>query len=155
MKLHNIRIFVVEFQPKEKFWLWLELYIVTESERGFCSSSEISSVSEMISEIFCFLMIFYCSAFFLALQFEWLTHIFYKALPIEQHIKYFASFSFSQRSCLSRVDRLKELINKKKSSTTANTSSMNVDTKDSVESSGESDEDDDIDGMFDWRAKMA
>ena len=65
------------------------------------------------------------------------------------------------RSCLSRVDRLKQLITKKKADKKSKTfSSKNSESKDTKEADNNSDgtdddDDSDIDGMFDWRAKMA
>ncbi|XP_066925985.1 zinc finger protein 830-like [Clytia hemisphaerica] len=61
----------------------------------------------------------------------------------------------NMKSCLSRVGRLKELINQKKSPTTSTSNTSTSMDVDSGGSSDESDDDEDIDGMFDWRAKMA
>ena len=76
----------------------------------------------------------------------------------------FCNFLLFCRSCLSRVDRLKQLITKKQAGKKTNTSlskgSDDKDIKQNNESDGDDndeddDDDSDIDGMFDWRAKMA
>ena len=60
------------------------------------------------------------------------------------------------RSCLSRVDRLKQLITKKQAGKKTNPS-LPKDIKENNDNDDDDDDDDDsdIDGMFDWRAKMA
>lgn len=70
-------------------------------------------------------------------------------------------FFLCYRTCLSRVDRLKNLIRKKKienSKDATSASSANADSKkkkDSNDDSNEDEDEEDIEDMFNWRAKMA